>query len=95
MVYMCHVLTHLLVEMRLFAICVMTLLLKIYLTLNLVVATVLHAFNLLSSIDFLARANALREIIQVRDGNFALSNASHLSINDINYIIESLAVNLN
>jgi len=43
----------------------------------------------------LARANALREIILVRDGIFALSNANHLTINDLNYIIESLAVDLN
>jgi len=47
------------------------------------------------SIDLLARANALHEIILVRDGIFVLSNANHLSINDLNYIIESLAVGLN
>jgi hypothetical protein len=47
------------------------------------------------SIDLLARANALREAILVRDGIFALSNANHFSINELNYIIESLAVNLN
>jgi len=49
------------------------------------------------SIDLLARANALREIILlvVREGIFALSNANHSSINDLSYIIESLAVDLN
>jgi len=47
------------------------------------------------SIDLLARTNALRENILVRDGIFALSNANHLSKNDLNYIIESLAVDLN
>jgi len=47
------------------------------------------------SIDLLARANALREIILVRDGIFALSNANHLNINDLNYIIESLTVDRN
>jgi len=47
MVFMCHILTHLSVEMRLFALYVTTLLLTIYSTLNLVDATVLHAFNLL------------------------------------------------
>jgi len=52
-------------------------------------------FQSVLSIDFLARVNALREIILVRDGIFALSNANHLSINDLNYIIESLAVDLN
>jgi len=87
MVYMCHVLTHLSVEMRLFALCVMTLLLTIYLTLHLVVATVSHVFNLLYPQIYLLELT--------RDGIFALSNANHLSINDLNYIIESLAVNLN
>jgi len=47
------------------------------------------------SIDLLARANALREIILVRDGIFTLPNADHLIMNDLNYIIESLAVDLN
>jgi len=46
------------------------------------------------SIDLLARDNALRKIILVTDGIFGLSNANHLSINNVNYIIESLAVNL-
>ena len=44
--------------------------------------------------DFLARANALREVILIRDGIVALSNANHLSINELNYVIESLAIDL-
>jgi len=95
MVYMCHVLTHLSVEMRIFALCVMTILLTIYSTLNLVVATVFARFQSALSTDLLAQANALREIILVRDGVFVLSNANHLSINDLIYIIESLAIDLN
>lgn len=47
------------------------------------------------SADLLARANALREAILIKDGIFALSNANHLSINELNFLIESLAVDLN
>ena len=42
-----------------------------------------------------ARANALSEAILIRDGIFALSNANHSSINELNYLIESLAIDLN
>ena len=42
------------------------------------------------SIDLLARANALRKAILIREGIFALSNANHLSTNELNYLIESL-----
>ena len=45
--------------------------------------------------DLLARANALREAILIRDGMFALSDANHLSVNELNYLIESLAIDLN
>ena len=44
------------------------------------------------STDLLARANAPREAILIRDGMFALSNANHLSVNELNYLIESLIV---
>ena len=44
------------------------------------------------STDVLARANALREAILIRDCMFALSNANHLSVNELNYLIESLAI---
>ena len=47
------------------------------------------------STDLLACANALREAILIKDGMFALSNANHLSINWLNYLIESLAIDLN
>ena len=43
----------------------------------------------------LARANALREAVLIRDSIFALFNANHLSINELNYLIESLAIDLN
>ena len=45
--------------------------------------------------DLLARANALREAILIRDGIFALFNTNHLSIDEVNYLIESLVINLN
>jgi len=75
----------------------MTLLLTIYSTLNLLVGSryCFPRFQSALSIDLLARANALREIILVRDSIFALSKANNLSINDLNYIIESRAVDLN
>ena len=47
------------------------------------------------SSDLLARANALCEAILIRDGIFALSNANHLCINELNCLIESLAIDLN
>ena len=47
------------------------------------------------STDLVARANALREAILIRDGSFVFSSVNHLSINDLNFLIESLAVNLN
>jgi hypothetical protein len=47
------------------------------------------------STDLLARANALREAILIRDGIVALSYANHSSINELNYLIESLAIDLN
>ena len=47
------------------------------------------------STDLLARANALCEAILIRDGIVALSNANHLSINELNCLIESLAIDLN
>ena len=47
------------------------------------------------STDLLARANALREAILIRDGMFALSNANHLSVNELNHLIESLTIDLN
>jgi len=87
MVYKCHVLIHQSVEMRLFALYIMALTLTIYLTLNLVVTTVLHGL--------LARANSLREAILIRNGIFVLSNENHLRINELNYFIESLAIDLN
>ena len=37
----------------------------------------------------------VRETILIRDGMFALSNANHLSINELNNLIESLAIDLN
>jgi len=54
-----------------------------------------YCFARFQSASLLARAKSLREIILVRDGIFALSNANHLSIDDLNYIIKSLAVDLN
>jgi len=45
MVYKCHLLIHQSVVMRLFALCIMALALTIYLTLNLVVTTVLHGLD--------------------------------------------------
>ena len=92
---MCLVLTHLSVEMRLIALCIMTLALTIYSTLNLVVTSFFARFKSELSTDLLARANALREAILIRDGMFALSNANHLSVNELNYLIESLAIDLN
>ena len=47
------------------------------------------------SADLLARANALSEAILIRDGMLTWSNANHLSINELNFLIESLAVDLN
>ena len=47
------------------------------------------------STDLLARANALHEAILIGDGIFALSNVNHLSISELNYLIESLAIDLN
>ena len=96
-VYMCLVLVHLSVEMRVFTLCIMTLALKIYSTLNLVVSSryCFARFKSELSTDLLARAYALREAILIRDGMFALSNANHLSINELNYLIESLAIDLN
>ena len=47
------------------------------------------------STDLLARANAQRETILIKDGIFALSNANHLSMNKLNHLIESLAIDLN
>ena len=38
--------------------------------------------------------NALREAILIRDGMFALSNANHLSVNELNYLIEWFAIDL-
>lgn len=45
--------------------------------------------------DLLARANVLREAILIRDGIFALPNTNRLSIEELNYLIESLAIGLN
>ena len=47
------------------------------------------------SADLPARANALREAILIRDGLCALSNVNNLSIYELNFLIESLAVDLN
>ena len=47
------------------------------------------------STDLVARANALREAILIRDGSFVFSSVNHLSINDLNFLIESIAVNFN
>ena len=47
------------------------------------------------STDLLAQANTLCEAILIRDGIVALSNANHSSINELNYLIESLAIDLN
>ena len=44
--------------------------------------------------DLLARANVLREAILIRDGIFALPNTNRLSIEELNYLIESLAIGL-
>jgi hypothetical protein len=46
------------------------------------------------SADLLARANALREAIMIRDGLCALSNVNNLRINELNFLIESLAADL-
>ena len=46
------------------------------------------------STDLLARANAQRKSILIRE-SFALSNANHLSINELNYLIESFVTDLN
>ena len=47
------------------------------------------------STDLLALVNAQCQAILIRDGIFALSNANHLSKNELNYLIESLAIDLN
>ena len=91
----CHVLIHQLVGMRLFAHCIMTLAQTIYLKLNLVVTTVLHVLNPSYLQTLLAQANALGEAIMIRDGIFALSNANHLSVKELNYLIESLTLDRN
>ena len=45
--------------------------------------------------DLLTRANALREAILIRDGIFALCNANHLSLNELNYLTELLTLYFN
>ena len=45
--------------------------------------------------DLLARANVLREAILIRDGIFALPNTNRLRNEELNYLIESLAIGLN
>ena len=87
------------VGMRLFAVCITTLVLTIYSTLNLVVTTVLNVqIRVIGVIygvgDLIARASALREAILIRDCIFARSNANQLSINELNNLIESLELDL-
>ena len=48
------------------------------------------------STDILARANALREaILIIETVSLHCLNANHLSISELNYLIESLAIDLN
>jgi hypothetical protein len=72
----------------------MALALTIYSTLNLAVGTVLNYFKFELSADSLARANILREAILIIDGIYTLSNGNHLSVNELNFFIKSLAVDL-
>jgi len=93
MVHKYHIQIHLSVEMQFFVFAIMALALTINLTLNSVVTTACFKSEL--STDLFARATALREALLIRDGIFPLSNANQLNINDLTYLIESLAIDLN
>jgi len=79
--------------MRLFAFYITALALTIYLTLNLVVTTVLHGLDP-SYLRFTCLSQCSSRDILIRDNVFVLSNENHLRINELNCLIESLAIDL-
>ena len=78
--------------MQLFALYIIILALTVYSTLNLVVTTDLRVLNpSYLQVCLLEPMLYARLYTLIRDGIFALSNVNHLSKNELNYLIESLA----